>query len=133
MAVTAKKILVVDDEPDAVAGITAMLEADGYSVGSASDGEAGLAAARKERPDLILLDIQMPGSKGGFETFTELRQDDSMKNIPVIFVTGVGERTGIHFSAEEIKDYLGPEPEGYIEKPVDAKRLLKTIKKVLGA
>ena len=105
MAVTVKKILVVDDEPDAVAGVTAMLEAGGYSVRSASDGEAGLAAARKEKLDLIILDIQMPG-KGGFETFTELRDDNSLKGIPVVFLTGVGEKTGIRFSAEDLLDSL---------------------------
>src|SRR3990172_12184465 len=117
----AKQILVVDDEPDAVAGITAMLEAGGYTVSSAPDGDAGLAAARKGRPDLIILDVQMPG-KSGFEVFFELRQDDSVKKIPVVFLTAVGERTGLHFSSENIKDYIGPEPEGYIEKPVNAQR-----------
>ena len=132
MTSTAKKILVVDDEPDAVQGITAMLEAGGYSVCSASDGDAGLATARKEKPDLILMDVQMPG-KDGFKTFAELRLDDSMKNIPVVFLTGVGERTGIHFSAFDVEEYLGSKPEGYVEKPVDANRLLKTINKILGA
>ena len=127
----AKKILVVDDEPDAVEGITAVLEAGGYSVSSASDGDAGIAAARAETPDLIILDIQMPG-KSGFDTFNDLAQDDSTKRIPVCFLTAVTERTGIKFSADAIGEFYGAEPEGYIEKPVDPERLLSTVEKILG-
>lgn len=132
MTDASKKILVVDDDADAVAGITAMLETGGFSVCSASDGDSGLAAARKEEPDLILLDVQMP-HKDGFKTFAELRQDKTLKDIPVVFLTGVGERTGIHFSAFDVEEYLGSKPESYLEKPVDPVRLLATIRKVLGS
>ena len=127
-----KRILVVDDEPDAVEGISAMLEAGGYAVSSASNGEAGIAAARAEKPDLIILDVQMPG-KSGFDTFNELARDESTKGIPVCFLTGVTERTGIKFSADAIGEFYGAEPEGYIEKPVDPSRLLSTVEKILGA
>jgi len=127
----AKRILIVDDEPDSVEGAVAMLEAAGYSVSSASDGAAGLAAARKETPDLVLLDVQMPG-KSGFETFVELRRDDAMREVPVVFLTGVAARTGVRFSARDVGDFLGSEPEGYLEKPVDERRLLRTVEKILG-
>ena len=131
MSGTSKKILVVDDEPDAVLGITAMLETGGYEVCSASDGEAGLETARKEKPDLIILDVQMP-NKGGFETYDEMRRDSSLKDIPVCFLTGVAEKTGLSFSASEVGEYFGSEPEAYIEKPVDPSRLLKTVGTLLG-
>jgi len=130
MADDAKRILVVDDEPDAVAGITAMLQAGGYSVSSASDGEAGIAAARAEMPDLIILDVQMPG-KSGFDTFSDLARDESTKGIPVCFLTGITETTGLKFSADDIGEFYGAQPEGYIEKPVDAGRLLSTVEKIL--
>jgi len=127
-----KKILVVDDESDAVEGITAMLESSGYEVCSAYDGDSALAAARQDKPDLILLDVQMPG-KDGFMTFADLRHDESMRDIPVVFLTGVAEKTGVHFSANDVGEYLGSEPEGYLEKPIDPARLLKAVGKALGA
>ena len=131
MADSAKKILVVDDEPDAVAGVTAMLQAGGYEVCSAANGEEGLAAARERNPDLILLDLQMP-VKDGFETFGDLKQDDALKSIPVVFLTGIGGKTKMGISAEMMGEILGSEPEGYLEKPVDPDHLVRTIRGVLG-
>ncbi|MFH0962908.1 MAG: response regulator [Planctomycetota bacterium] len=124
-----KRILVIDDEPDAVKGTAAVLEAGGYAVASARDGEAGLAAARKLQPDLILLDVQMPG-KNGFEVFTELRADPALRNVPVVFVTGIGEKTGIHLSASDVGGFLGDQPDACVEKPVDPELLLATVRKV---
>ncbi|MFH0962905.1 MAG: response regulator [Planctomycetota bacterium] len=126
-----KKILVVDDEPDAVQGVAAMLEAGGYTVVSAPNGDAGLAAARKEKPDLILMDVQMPG-KNGFEIFNELVQDEVLRRIPVCFLTGVGEKLGVRFSAADVRSYYGVEPAGYLEKPVESDRLLRRVGAILG-
>lgn len=127
-----KKVLIVDDEPDAIDIAEAMLsEIDCITVLSANDGESGLAKAREAIPDLIILDVQMPG-KSGFDVFADLKRDDATKNIPVVMLTGVGDRTGLSFSADEMKEFLGSEPEAYIEKPVDAETLQKTVSKVLG-
>jgi DNA-binding response OmpR family regulator len=128
---TPKKALVVDDEQDCVEFVKAVLEEEGLEVISARDGEAGLAAARARRPALIVLDVQMP-KKDGFTVFSELRQDDATKGIPVIMLTGIGEKTGIRFSRADMGDFLGKEPEAYVEKPADPETLRSTVRAVLG-
>ncbi len=125
-----QKILVVDDEPDAVEFVTAVMEEAGYEVISASNGDEGLQAARTQKPVLVILDVQMPG-KDGFATFAEMQKDPELKALPVIMLTGVGERLGLHFSAEDMGDYLGDEPEAYIEKPVDPQALKDTVRGLL--
>ena len=127
-----KKILIVDDEPDAIDIVEAMLsELDQVTTLSANDGNSGLAKAKVSSPDLIILDVQMPG-KDGFGVFAELRKEESTKGIPVIMLTGVAERTGIGFSQKDMKDFLGTEPAAYIEKPVDPEILQTTVSKLLG-
>ncbi|MHC4480041.1 MAG: response regulator [Planctomycetota bacterium] len=126
-----KKVLVVDDEADAVQFVRAVLEEAGYEVVSAPDGDAGLEAARTEAPDLIILDVQMPG-KDGFTVFAEARKDSQLASIPVLMLTGIGERMGISFSAAEMGDYMGEEPEGYAAKPVDPALLQQMVRDVLG-
>ena len=125
------RVLVVDDEPDAVEFVKTVMEEAGYEVISASNGVEGLEKARAERPALIILDVQMP-QKDGFSTFADLRKDPQLKSIPVVMLTGVGERTGIHFSARDMADYLGQEPNAYVEKPVDPAVLQRTVREALG-
>jgi CheY-like chemotaxis protein len=127
-----KRILIVDDEPDAVEFVKAMLsEINGVTTMSAGDGDAGLATAKQAKPDLIILDVQMP-RKDGFTVFAELKADPDTKAIPVIMLTGVTRKTGISFSAADMGEMLGAKPSAYIEKPVDPDRLQKTVKTVLG-
>ena len=124
-----KCVLIVDDEPDAVDIVEIMLsEISGISTMSVNDGESALVKARETNPDLIILDVQMP-YKSGFDVFTELKKDESTKAIPVIMLTAVEEKTGIGFSAEAMKEFLGTYPEEYIEKPVNAMILQKTVSK----
>jgi CheY-like chemotaxis protein len=126
-----KTVLIIDDEPDAVDITKTMLsQLPGLDTLSANDGERGIAKAREFKPDLIVLDVQMPG-KGGFQVFNELRADESLKDIPVIMLTGVAEKAGIGFSASDMKEFLGKEPEAYIEKPVDAADFQATVSKIL--
>ncbi len=82
-------------------------------------------------PDLVILDVQMPG-KGGFDVFAEMKQDEASADIPVIMLTGVAEKTGMAFSSQEMGDFLGREPDAYIEKPVDPATLQQTVSRVLG-
>ncbi len=126
-----RKILVVDDEPDAIEFVRAVMEEAGYEVVSASSGDEGIQAALAERPDLIILDVQMPG-KDGFTTFAEMRANADLKGIPVAMLTGVGEKTGIRFSAEDMGDYIGAEPEAYVEKPIEPETLVQTVRSLLG-
>jgi len=127
-----KRVLIVDDEPDAIDIIETMLsEISGLITLSANDGNSGLEKAKETRPDLIILDVQMPG-KSGFKVFSELKKDESLKNTPVVMLTGIKEKTGLGFSAEDMEEYLGSEPEAYIEKPVDAATLQNTVSRLLG-
>lgn len=123
-----KTILVIDDEPDTVTFLTALLEDNGYRVISAPDGEKGLEATRAERPDLISLDITMP-QKSGVKFYRELKSDADLGSIPVVMVTGV---------ADDFKQFISgrkqvPPPDGYISKPIDVKALLETLGKILGS
>ena len=127
-----KTVLIVDDEQDAVEFVEAVLsEVGDIAPISANDGVSGLEKAKEATPDLIILDVQMP-EKNGFDVFADLKKDESTKSIPVIMLTGVADKVGIGFSSEEMGDFMGAEPDAYIEKPVDPEQLKKTVSKVLG-
>lgn len=87
-----KKILFIEDEPNLQKAIGELLKQEGYEIFGALDGEAGLEAAKKEEPDLILLDLILP-KKDGFEVLKELKADEKLKNTPVIILTNL-EGTG---------------------------------------
>lgn len=80
------KVLVIDDEQDIRLVAQAGLRAAGMSVATADRGATGLEAARRERPDVILLDVMMPGMDG-YETFAALKADATLASIPVVFLT----------------------------------------------
>jgi len=126
-----RKILVVEDEEDSMEFVRAVLEAEGTRLVWARDGGAGLKAARSERPDLIVLDVQMP-KKDGFTVLVELKQDPDTQRIPVVMLTGVAERTGIRFSKTDLGNFIGVEPDAYVEKPVDPETLRSAVERLLG-
>jgi CheY-like chemotaxis protein len=139
-----KKILIVDDEPDAISFITSILEDNDFQDHiSASNGVEGLELARKEKPDLILLDLMMP-EKSGIIMFQELKKDPELGNIPVIIVTGAAEVTGVDFRHFLFKQPISEDkkgvgttgarltgPNAFVEKPVDPDELIKLIKENL--
>jgi len=131
MSKVSKKVLVVDDESDARAFVRAILEPEGWQVEEAFDGVDGLKQAKALKPDLMVLDVQMP-RKGGFELFSELIQDPDLQGIKVIMLTGVAERTGLRFSGKEMGEFLGKEPDAYVEKPIDPEILKRAVQKVAG-
>jgi CheY-like chemotaxis protein len=124
-----KTVLVVDDEPDAIDFVKEVLEEEGYNVITASDGAGGLSAIRSEKPDLVFLDVQMP-EMDGFQVFQEMKKDDALRAIPVIMLTGIREKVGIGFSAGEMKDYMGEQPTGYLEKPIDPAKVREAVSKI---
>ena len=139
-----KRILIIDDEPDIVTFLSAVLEENGYSTVSAKDGVEGLEVLRREKPDLVLLDLMMP-KKSGITMFQELRKDPELSQIPVVVVTGVSEVTGVDFRNFMYKQPLKDEkkfiettgltkytiPDGYVEKPIDPDELIKAVKHAL--
>ena len=120
-----KKILVVDDEADLRAFLRMRLEASHFEVLEAADGFSAIARAKETQPDLILLDILMPG-KDGIETYHALKQDPSTRKIPIIFLSALARNTA------PTQHNLGPE-EGYaiLGKPYQSEELLQAIHRVL--
>ncbi|RJP73265.1 MAG: response regulator [Candidatus Zixiibacteriota bacterium] len=121
-----KKILIVDDEPDVVAYLTAFLTDNGFAVRTARDGRDGMEQVRAERPDLITLDINMP-EESGVRMYRHLQEDPELKGIPVFIVTGI---SGSFKGFIETRRQVSP-PAGYFEKPIDRQQLLDKAREVL--
>ena len=118
-----KKILVVDDEPDIVTMIKMRLEASGYDVLTAIDGNSAYAKAKSDSPDLIILDLMLPGMDG-YHVCRLLKFDKKYRHIPIIILTARGRR----------EDKMQGEKAGadfYLVKPFEAKALLDKIKELL--
>ncbi len=125
-----KIVLIVDDEPDAIEFVKAVLgELENLEFIGVEDGNSGLLKAVSVIPDLIILDVMMPGMDG-FAVFNELRKNDATKDIPVIMLTGVADKTGIKFFKDDMSNYYGSGPIDYIEKPLDPDRLLTSVNKL---
>ncbi len=128
-----KRVLCVDDDPDIRLFVVTVLEENGYTPLTATNGEEGLEIIKKERPDLVTLDVLMP-RQSGIKMYRELKTDDSLKNIPVILLSGIARRTFLR-SQEALTEFGSenvPEPEAYMEKPVEPEELADMIKKIIG-
>ncbi|MEP0828761.1 MAG: response regulator [bacterium] len=119
-----RTILIIDDEPDFVVYASAVFEDHGANVQSAYNGEAGLKIAESMKPDLITLDLSMPGMSGQ-ELFEKLRSHSALRNIPVCIITGQPELRKL------IYDRPVAPPEGFMGKPVDEEQLLLNVRKIL--
>ena len=126
-----RKALVVDDESDARAFVSTILKKDGWEVAEADNGTTGLEKAKVLRPELIVLDVQMP-EKDGFLMFTDLLKDPDTRDCKVIMLTGVADKVGIRFSGEEMGEFMGKEPDAYVEKPVDPEAFKRVVHRVMG-
>lgn len=124
------KILIADDEQDSIDFVRDALAETSYEVVSATDGEQALKVAQQEKPQLIILDVQMPKSNG-FEVFAKLRADKDLARVPVIMLTGVADKMGIKFTGSDMGEYLGSEPDAYIEKPIEPIVLRQTVTRLL--
>lgn len=129
------KILVVDDDPDAVEVIRITLEANDYDVYSASNGTEGLRMVKEVHPDLIILDVMMDTTTEGFQVSYQLRSHDpdseyrEFSSIPIIMLTGISQKMHMKFSPKTDGDYL-PVDE-LLEKPIQIEPLLEKIRKLL--
>ena len=128
----AKKVLIVDDEPDMRTYISTLLETNGYKSISAVDGVEGLESARREKPALIILDVLMP-KDSGINMYRGLKNDPELNDIPVIMLSAISRKTFFH-SQKVLDEYKGekiPEPAAYIEKPAEPEELLEEIRNCL--
>jgi CheY-like chemotaxis protein len=119
-------ILVVDDELDMRIFISTLLETSGYEPVMTSDGKDGIRQARAISPDVIILDVMMPG-EGGVQMYRQLKTDAILKDIPVIMLSAVAKKTFSHYlkMLNVRLENPVPEPEAYMEKPPEADELLK--------
>ncbi len=124
-----KKILLVDDDKDFVESTRTLLE-EKYEVVVAYDGDEGIAKAKKEKPDLIILDVIMP-VEDGFTAADEIAGDEELKMIPLMLLTSFGSRMT---KETEIPRSRGMEvsADDYVEKPVEPDALLENVKKLIG-
>ena len=121
----AHKVLIIDDDADFVEATSNLLDAQGYTTDSAPNGKIGIAKAKEEKPDIILLDVMMTRNTEGFEVARELSKDKKLKNIPVIIITGVRREMSLPFGFEPDDAWLPVK--GVLEKPVKPNVLLKTV------
>jgi CheY-like chemotaxis protein len=114
-----KKILIIDDDPFVVKYLQAVFSDNGYATCSASSTSEGMDVVRQERPDLITLDLQMPGEWGP-RFYRKLRKDKELRGIPVIVISGID---GDH----AIKDAVA-----FVPKPFDPEKLVGIVKNTIG-
>ncbi|HEX8108570.1 MAG TPA: response regulator [Kofleriaceae bacterium] len=112
-------ILVVDDDPEIVTMLTTRLGHRDYKVSSAGDGHRALELARREKPDLVLLDVMMPG-KSGWEVARALKQDPVTQGIKIVMVTAIG---------EQVNEITSPlyGADAHVDKPFEFERLERVI------
>ena len=128
-----KTVLIVEDELDMRIFIATLLETSGYQPVMTRDGNEGMRKAKDVFPDLIILDVMMPG-EGGVQMFRQLKTDDTLCNIPVIMLSAVAQKTFTHYLNmvnARLKDPI-PDPDAYIEKPPEAEDLLKMTASLIG-
>lgn len=108
-------ILIVDDDPEIVSMLSTRLTARGYKVSSAGDGHRALELAKRERPDVVLLDVMMPG-KSGWEVARALKQDPLTEPIKIVMVTAIG---------QQVNEITSPiyGADAYVDKPFEFEKL----------
>lgn len=129
----AKKVLVVDDDPDVRSFVVTVLEENQYMPLVAQDGVEGLEMIKKQNPDLVILDVLMPRGSG-IRLYRNLKTDATLSQIPIIMFTGITLRSFLK-SQKVLDEFNGgevPEPDIYLEKPVEPEELAAAINKKLG-
>lgn len=114
-----KKIMIIDDDPTIVKYLQAVFSDNGYATCAAGSTMEGLEVVQKEKPDLITLDLQMPGEWGP-RFYRKLRKDPNLKDIPIIVISGID---GDH----AVKDAIA-----FISKPFDPEKLIGIVKNTIG-
>ena len=127
-----KKILIVDDEPDVVSYLEMLLNDGGYETVTASNGREGMEGARRERPDLVTLDVSMPEASGT-RFYKEFKQDPVLLDTPVVIVTAVVGLGGDPYGYEKFLTgrRIVPAPDGFFPKPIEPEKFLAAIDELL--
>jgi len=118
-----RRILIVEDNETNLYLVTFILEAHGYEAAQVRDGEEGIALAARIKPDLILLDIQLPGMDG-YAVARELRRNPALESVPIVAVTS-------YAMAGDRESILAAGCEGYIEKPINPDTFIAEVQRYL--
>jgi DNA-binding response OmpR family regulator len=118
-----KKILIADDEPNILISLEFLMKREGHEVHVARNGIEALSAITSLRPDLVLLDVMMPG-KSGFEVCQAVRADESLAGVKIVMLTAKGRDT-------DIAQGLGVGADAYVTKPFSTKELAARVKAML--
>ena len=121
----AKRILIVDDEPNIVISLEYLMKREGYEVAVAADGEAALRALAAETPDLVVLDVMLP-RMNGFEVCRRIRADPRLGGVKVVMLSARGRDS-------EVAKGLALGADAYVTKPFSTKDLVAQIRKLLEA
>ena len=119
------KILIADDEPNILISLEFLMKREGHQVIVARDGQQALEAIRRERPDLVLLDVMMPG-KSGFEVCQAVRADETLAGVKIVLLTAKGRDT-------DVAKGLGLGANAYVTKPFSTKELAQQVRQLLQA
>jgi CheY-like chemotaxis protein len=119
----AASILVVDDDPEIVTMLSTRLGKRGFKITTAEDGKKALEMAKRDKPDLVLLDVMMPG-KSGWEVARALKQDPVTQHVKIVMVTAIGEKTN-----EITAPIYGAD--AHIDKPFEFEKLERVINELL--
>ncbi len=128
-----KQVLIVEDALDMRIFLTTLLETSGYAPVVARNGDEGIQKAVTSRPDLIIMDVMMPGT-GGAKMYSRLKAEDTLSRIPVIVLSAIAKKTFLHYL-----DMLNANaktsialPDAYVEKPPEPDALIQVIQKIMG-
>jgi len=119
-----KKILVVDDEPNIVLSLEFLMKQQGYAVSSAVDGDSAMKEVERDPPDIVLLDVSMPG-RSGFEVCEAIRANPAWNQMRILIVTGKGRD-------EDRERGLSLGADGYVIKPFETQDIVAKVKELLG-
>jgi len=120
----AKRIMIIDDEQDVRLYLKTLFEKNGYETETAQDGDEGYPRTAAYKPDLITLDLSMPGRDGG-QVFEALRKDPDLGETPICIITGKPELRKLIYERDVRR------PEGYLDKPVNEETLLTNVRRIL--
>jgi CheY-like chemotaxis protein len=126
---SSKKILIIDDEPDVITYLSAVLKANGYEYYATGEIKTAMELVKDIEPNLICLDIVMP-EETGISFYTKLRQEKELATIPVIIISGIVESEKFDFYSY-IKDDSIPPPDCYMEKPIDVNLFIQKVKELV--
>lgn len=125
-----KNILIIDNNIDLVETIKPVLENAGFDVIHIREGHKGLKRIKKDRPDLVILNIMMEAQEEGFHIAYKIKSGKDTANIPVLILTAAGQETGFVFDKEDDEDFFSVDE--LIEKPIDPDELVELVKTSLG-